>query len=80
MVIGMLVLLFLAIVFIGMGATILTATQGEPAEEPPQFQDRILLYISPLCFMLLILLIGVYIPEPIQAALHQAAALLEVHP
>ncbi|MEA3464507.1 MAG: proton-conducting transporter membrane subunit [Thermodesulfobacteriota bacterium] len=80
MVIGLLVLLLLAIVFIGMGATILAATQGDPGQKTPQFQDRILLYISPLSFMLLVLLIGVYIPEPLQTALREAAALLEVHP
>lgn len=80
LVIGALILLFLAIVFIGMGATVLSATQGEPDEQPAQFFDRPLLYISPLCFMVIILIIGVYIPEPLQAALHRAAALLEVQP
>ncbi len=76
----MLVLLCLAIVFIGMGTTVLAATQGEPEQKSPLFRDRPLLYLSPLCFILLVLLLGVYIPEPLQAALHQAAALLEVQP
>ena len=80
LVVGMLVLLCLAIVFIGMGTTVLAATQGEPEQKSPLFRDRPLLYLSPLCFILLVLLLGVYIPEPLQAALHQAAALLEVQP
>jgi hydrogenase-4 component F len=80
LVVGLLVLLLLATVFIGMGATVLAATQGEASEATPGFRDSPLLCISPLCFMLLILLIGVYIPEPMQNALHQAAALLEVQP
>lgn len=78
--VGMLVLLSLAIVFIGMGTTVLAATQGETTEGPPEFRDRLLLYLSPLCFMILILGLGVYIPEPLQHALRQAAALLEVQP
>lgn len=79
-IVGLLVLLFLATVFIGMGATVLAATQGEAAEPPQGHRDRLLLCLSPLGFMLLVLLIGVYIPEPLQQALHRAADLLEVHP
>jgi len=80
MVVGLLVLLLLATVFIGMGATALAATQGEAPEMSPGFRDRPLLCFSPLFFMLLILLIGVYIPAPLQQALHQAVALLEAQP
>lgn len=78
--IGVVVLVLLAIVFIGMGATVLTATQGEPEQTTPQFCDRPLLYFSPLCFMLLVLLLGVYLPQPLHQALQQAADLLEVRP
>ncbi len=79
-ILGILVLLCLATVFIGMGATVLAATQGEAPATTQSFRDRPLLIFSPLCFMLLILLLGVYIPEPLQQALQQAAALLEVQP
>ncbi|OHB33834.1 MAG: hydrogenase [Desulfuromonadaceae bacterium GWC2_58_13] len=79
-VVGLLVLIFLATVFIGMGATVLAATQGEATEKPTGFTDRPLLYISPLIFLLMVLLLGVYLPEPLQNALRQAAALLEVQP
>lgn len=77
---GLLVLLFLAMVFIGMGATVLAATQGEAPEATADFRDRLLLTLSPSCFMLLILTLGIYIPEPLQQLLQQAAALLEVQP
>jgi len=78
--IGLLMLLLLAMVFIGMGATALTATQGEPVKLDTLFKDSWLLVISPLLFLLLVLLLGVYLPEPLQTALQQAAALLEVRP
>ncbi|MCF6206572.1 MAG: NADH-quinone oxidoreductase subunit M [Sulfurovum sp.] len=80
MAIGLLMLVFLATVFIGMGSTVLAATQGEPGEKGIEFRDRFLLYISPLVFLLVILMIGVYIPAPLKNALQQAAALLEVQP
>lgn len=80
LVIGLLVLLSLATVFIGMGATVLSATQGESPVRANGFTDRPLLYLSPLCFMLLVLILGVYLPEPLQHALQQAADLLEVQP
>jgi len=80
LIIGLLVLFFLATIFIGMGGTVLTATQGETTEKSPAYRDCPLLVISPLCFMLMILVLGVYIPEPLQQVLHQAAALLEVQP
>ena len=78
--VGLLVLFLLAVIFIGMGGTVLTATQGQPAELVAAYRDCPLLVISPICFMLMILVLGVYIPEPLQNVLHQAAALLEVQP
>lgn len=78
--IGLLMLLVLAMVFIGMGATVLTATQGEPVKLDTDFKDSFLLVASPIVFLLLVLLLGVYLPEPLQSALRDAAALLEVQP
>lgn len=80
MVIGMLMLVFLATAFIGMGTTVLAATQGEPEHKTPAFKDSFMLYIAPLVLILLILLLGVYIPAPLQHAVQQAADLLEVQP
>jgi hydrogenase-4 component F len=78
--VGLLMLLLLAMIFIGMGATALTATQGEPVILETPYKDSFLLVISPLSFLLLVLLLGVYLPEPLQTALRDAAALLEVQP
>ena len=78
--IGLLMILLLAMVFIGMGATVLTATQGEPVKLESAYKDSFLLVISPLIFLLMVLLLGVYLPEPLQRALREAAALLEVQP
>ena len=76
--IGLLVLLLLAMVFIGMGATVLSSTQGEAVPAAGHFRDSWLLCISPLGFILLVLLLGLYVPDVLQDALQQAAALLEV--
>jgi hydrogenase-4 component F len=73
-------LLLLATVFVGMGATALTATQGDPVKLETAFKDSWLLIVSPLGFLALVLLLGVYLPAPLQAALKDAAALLEVKP
>jgi len=78
--IGLLVLFMLAVVFIGMGATALTATQGEAVQLETDFKDSFLLVISPIVFLLIILVLGVYLPEPLQRALREAANLLEVTP
>jgi hydrogenase-4 component F len=78
--IGLLMLLLLATVFIGMGATVLTATLGEPVQLDTSFQDSALLVVSPLLFLLLVLVLGLYLPASLQTALHDAAALLEVKP
>ncbi len=78
--VGLTMLLLLAVVFIGMGATALTATQGEPVKLDTAFKDSILLVLPPIVFLLLVLVLGLYLPAPLEAALREAAALLEVQP
>jgi hydrogenase-4 component F len=79
MAVGALVLILLATVFIGMGATVLAVTQGEPMEPELHFRDRVLLVAPPLVFLLAVLVLGLYLPPPLTELLHQAAALLEVN-
>ena len=79
-VVGLVMLLLLATVFLGMGATVLTATQGDPVKLDTVFKDNFLLVASPLLFLVMVLLLGVYLPAPLQAALRDAAALLEAQP
>jgi hydrogenase-4 component F len=79
-VVGGLFLLMLMIVFIGMGATVLAVVQGDPGPVPAQpiVRER-LLTVAPGAFLLaLVLLLGVYIPRPLDALLRAAAASLEV--
>jgi hydrogenase-4 component F len=78
--VGALFLILLATVFIGMGATVLSVTQGEPTDPELHFKDRFLLVAPPLAMLLVVLLLGVYIPAPLRELLQQAALLLEVKP
>jgi hydrogenase-4 component F len=78
--VGALFLILLATVFIGMGATILSVTQGEPTDPELHFKDRFLLVAPPLAMLLAVLLLGVFIPAPLHDLLQQAALLLEVKP
>jgi hydrogenase-4 component F len=75
---GGLFLLLLAIVFVGMGATVLTVVQGEPAEDiPPNgFRDSLRTGGPIVLFLALVLLLGVYVPASLQSLLGEAASLL----
>jgi hydrogenase-4 component F len=77
---GGLFLLLLGIVFIGMGATVLAVVQGNapPRKETNGFHDSLSTGAPILILMTLVLLLGVYIPPPLESLLREAAALLEV--
>jgi hydrogenase-4 component F len=77
---GGLFLLLLGIVFIGMGATVLAVVQGKAPEQQKQtaFHDSIGTGLPILIFMALVLLLGLYIPPPLESLLREAAALVEV--
>ena len=72
-------LLLMAIVFIGMGVTVLAVVQGEPPAEEPgiTYRDRFSTVAPIALFMALVLLLGLYIPPPLDALLRDAAATLE---
>jgi hydrogenase-4 component F len=73
-------LLLLGIVFIGMGATVLAVVQGNapPRKETNGFHDSLSTGAPILLFMALVLLLGLYIPPPLESLLREAAAFLEV--
>ncbi len=73
-------LLLLGVVFIGMGATVLAVVQGKPAagQGPNQFHDSLGTSGPVVLFMALVLLLGVYIPGPLESLVREAAASLEV--
>ncbi len=80
--IGGLFLALLAIIFVGMGTTVLAVVQGEPrAETPPTaFRDGLRTGAPIVIFMALVLLLGLYVPPPLHALLRDAADFLEKTP
>jgi len=78
--VGLTVVLLLATVFIGMAASVLAVSQGEPAGRDLTFTDRFLLVTPPLVLLLGVLLLGLYLPEPLRLLLEQATALIEGPP
>ncbi|WP_027716658.1 proton-conducting transporter membrane subunit [Desulfuromonas sp. TF] len=81
-VIGGLFLFLLAVVFIGMGGTVLSVTQGAEPEGLPDsgYRESLLTVGPPLVFILLILLLGLSLPEALRTFLQEAADVLEVTP
>jgi hydrogenase-4 component F len=78
--IGGVFLLLLAVVFIGMGGTVLSVTQGGEPDElvDSGYRDSLLMVGPPLLLLLLVLTLGLYLPAPVQAFLQRAASLVEV--
>jgi hydrogenase-4 component F len=76
---GSLFLFLLFTVFIGMGSTVLAIVQGPPSSTPEtSYRDTPQTVVPVLILFLLVLLLGVYLPPPLSALLHQAADYLEV--
>src|SRR5262249_2030763 len=72
-------LFMLVIVFVGMGATVLAVVQGRPADDarPTTFRDGIASTAPSIILMAAVLMLGVYVPRPLDALLHDAAAAVE---
>ena len=75
-----LILLLLGVVFVGMGATVLTVVQGDvPAQQKPNgFRDSFSTGAPILLFLALVLLLGLYIPPPLESLLRDAAAFVDL--
>jgi hydrogenase-4 component F len=73
-------LVMLAVVFVGMGATVVRVVQGEPAAAAfdRAYRERFWLVAPALGFLGLVLLLGVYIPAPLNNLIRDAAAFLEL--
>lgn len=71
-------LLFLLVVFIGMGKTVLRVVLGTPSEEMMNLPTRVgaLTILPPIAFMAISLLLGLYIPAPIKELIADAVAFL----
>lgn len=76
---GGLFLVLLAMVFIGMGSTVLAVVQGhDPGPRQTNgFRDSLATGAPILLFMALVLLLGLWIPAPLESLLREAAAFLE---
>jgi len=72
-------LALLAIVFIGMGATVLRVVQGVPTAKAmaTPYRDRPQLVIPIIVFFVLALVLGIWIPHSLHDQLQQAATYLE---
>ncbi len=82
MLIAALFLTSLAAIFIGMALTVLPMVMGEaPSDsETTMYRDTIWTVGPPLFLLLLVFLLGVWIPAPLMTLLRDASTLLEVHP
>lgn len=72
-------LAMLAIVFLGMGSTVLTVVQGRPSPRAAAttFRDSVSTVAPGVVLLALVLLLGVYVPKPVDALLRDAAGALE---
>ena len=77
-VVGALFLLFLAVIFIGMGATVLKVVQGDDDGAPsvPGFGDGWLTAGPPLVLLAAVLALGIWLPRPLSELFAAAARLV----
>ena len=75
-------LAMLFVVFVGMGATVLSVVQGEPPKDlpPNAYHDSFLMVAPAIACLALVLLLGLYIPPPINGLLQDAANFLDGTP
>jgi hydrogenase-4 component F len=74
-VVGGLFLLFLSVIFVGMGATVLKVVQGDPSGAPEMHHgDSWLTAAPPLFLMALVLALGLFLPQELKSLFDAAAA------
>ena len=68
----------LAVIFVGMGATVLRVVQGAVPDDlaPSDFVDTRLLAGPPLALLAAVLALGLWVPAPLRALIGEAAALV----
>jgi hydrogenase-4 component F len=74
--IAVVILSFLAIIFVGMAALVLGMALGEPEPGQAPVRESAWLVAGPVALALLVLMLGVYIPGPLQQVLASAASAL----
>ena len=73
-------LVMLSVIFIGMGSTVLAVTFGPPSDRANigEYHDTLLSVGPPLVMLLLVLVLGLYLPEPVRRLLTEAAEVMGV--
>jgi hydrogenase-4 component F len=84
-VVGAVMLALLLVVFMGMGATVLSVVQGTPSAKAraTPFHDRPLTILPPIALMTAVIVLGLYLPAPLRAMVEDAVRYLgypEVRP
>ncbi|MDO8472743.1 MAG: proton-conducting transporter membrane subunit [Dehalococcoidia bacterium] len=77
--VSVLYLVFLAVVFIGMSAAMLSMAQGEPWAQPTgqhKHREAVLATAPPLILAVAVLVMGLYMPPALDSVLRAAAAML----
>jgi hydrogenase-4 component F len=75
--VGALFLGFLAVIFVGMGTTVLAVVQGEPSRPADAgTRDSWLTAAPPFALMLVVLLLGLFLPAGLKGLFGDAAALV----
>lgn len=69
-------LVFLLVVFIGMGITVLKVVQGVPPKDVEDYRESALTTVPPFLFMGLVVFMGLYIPPFLKDMLNQAIQFL----
>jgi hydrogenase-4 component F len=80
--IGAAFLLLLLVIFVGMGRTVLTVVQGKQpvgARRTP-YRDGVLTGLPVVVAFVLVLLLGIHVPAPLEALLREAVQFLEIRP
>jgi hydrogenase-4 component F len=78
--IAALLLALLATVFIGMGAVVIRVVQGPAAADTRREREPLLTVVPIATCLAVVLVLGIYVPPWLDAALHAAAAFVEVTP
>ena len=77
LIVSLLFMLGLILAFMGMGKTIFNASKGIPQSVETGYKDTIGMYLSPLVFLCIILIMGLNMPDIFKKLLMDAAVLLE---
>jgi hydrogenase-4 component F len=71
----------LAVVFMGMGSTVVRVVQGTPPDSVAgTYREPVLTVLPAICLLALVLVLGIYIPAWVDRSLVAAAAFVEARP